>query len=227
MSMHMKSTAVLIALLCMIPVRAMALDKLITVTGEATAVAVPDLVIIRLGVMSPGKTAREANDVNAKNMTAVIAALKEAGAAEADIQTARLSLQPQFEQSKSGPPKLIGFHAGNDVIVKLRDTGKLAGLIDRAVSAGANEISGIDFSVSQQSALLDQARAEAMADARRKAEIYAKAAGAVVGRPVSISESAASPPVARPLAYRAVATPVAPGEISLQATVTVSYELTQ
>jgi uncharacterized protein YggE len=223
----MKATAFLVALIALVPAQASALDKLITVTGEATKSAAPDTVTIRLGVMSQGKTAREASEANAKKMTTVIVAIKDAGANEADIQTARLSLQPQFEQNKNGPAKLVGFHASNDVTVKLHDVGKLAELVDHAVSAGANEISGIDFSVANRSKLLDDARGEAVADARRKAEIYAKAAGVVVGRPMSISESTALPHPPQPMAYRAVATPIAPGEVAMQVTVTVSYELTQ
>jgi uncharacterized protein YggE len=228
--MRIATTAFLVCFACLAPNHpAAALDRLITVTGEATAAAVADVVTIRLGVSTQGKTAREASEANAKAMTSVIAAIKAAGAAERDIQTARLSLQPQFEQNKTGPPRLTGFHASNDVSVKLREIGKLGELIDRAVSAGANEMSGIDFSVSDQSKRLDEARAEAVADARRKAEIYAKAAGVVLGRAVSITESMAVPPP-RPMAeaFRArTTTPVAPGEMAMQVTVSVSYELTQ
>jgi uncharacterized protein YggE len=160
-------------------------------------------------------------------MTTVIAAIKAAGIPERDVQTALLSLQPQFEQNKNGPPHLVGFQSSNDVTVKLRDIGKLADLIDRAVAAGANEISGIEFMLSDRSKQLDEARAQAIADARRKAEIYAKAAGLVAGRAVAITESSASPPPRPAAAFRAVATPVAPGELTLQVTVMVSYELAQ
>lgn len=217
-------------LACVAPLHpAMALDKLITVTGEAMTTAAPDRVTMRLGVASQGKTAREASENNAKTMTAVIAAIKAAGAEERDIQTTRLSLQPVFEQKPNGPPHLTGFRASNDVTVKLDDVGKLAGLIDRAVAAGANEMSGIEFAVSDHSKRLDEARAQAVADARRKAEIYAKAAGVVVGRPVSIAENITTPPP-RPVAassFRAAATPVVAGELALHAAVTVSFELTQ
>jgi uncharacterized protein YggE len=201
-------------------------ERLITVTGEAMTTAVPDMVTIRLGVATQGKTARDASGANAKLMTAVMAAIKAAGAAERDIQTARLALQPQFEQTKNGPPHLTGFHASNDVTVKLRDIGKLADLIDHAVAAGANEMSGIEFSVSDHSKRLDEARTAAIADAHRKAEIYATAAGVKLGRAVAITETSASPPPRPVAAFRAVSTPIAPGELALQASVTVSYELT-
>jgi uncharacterized protein YggE len=227
--MRIITAALFICVTCVSVQPALADDKLITVTGEAMTSVAPDRVTMRLGVATQGKTAREASDSNAKTMTAVIAAIKASGAEERDIQTTRLTLQPVFEQKPNGPPHLTGFRASNDVNVKLDDVGKLAGLIDRAVAAGANEMSGIEFGISDQSKRLDEARAQAITDARRKAEIYAKAAGVVVGRPVSIVENGATPPP-RPMsaaAFRAAPTPVAAGELALQATVTVSFELTQ
>jgi uncharacterized protein YggE len=211
------------------PGSALALEKLITVSGEAMTSAAPDIVTIRLGVATQGDTARKANETNAKVMNAVLAAIKAAGVEERGIQTSRLSLQPQFEQKPNGPPHLTGFRASNDVTVKLNDVGKLSDLIDRAVAAGANEMSGLEFSLSDHAKRLDEARAQAVEDARRKAEIYAKAAGVVVGRPVSITENTVSSPP-RPVAaatFRGAPTPVAPGEVTLHAAVTMSFELTQ
>jgi uncharacterized protein YggE len=226
--MTMRFIRATIVLLCLTPADAAdAPEQLITVSGEAMTTAVPDQVSISLGVATQGKSAREASDANARVMTAVLAAIKAAGVAERDVQTARLSLQPQFEQPKNGPPRLTGFHAGNEVSVKLREVGKLADLIDRAVAAGANEMSGIEFSISDRSKRLDAARADAIADARRKAEIYANAAGVKLGRAVAITENGGTSPPPRPTAaFRAATTPVAPGELALHASVTVSYELT-
>ncbi|MBV9262198.1 MAG: SIMPL domain-containing protein, partial [Pseudolabrys sp.] len=176
---------------------------------------------------SQGKTAREASDANAKEMTAVLAAIKDGGVADRDIQTSRLSLQPQFDPNKQGTARLTGFQATNQVSVRVRNIDNLAGLIDRAVGAGANEMSGIEFVVSDQSKLLDRARADAVADSKRKAEIYANAAGVKLGRAVAISDEDSNPP-ARPMqTLRAGAVPVAAGEQTLRVTVTVSYELAQ
>jgi uncharacterized protein YggE len=202
-------------------------EKLITVSGEGKIAAVPDNAVIRLGVSSQGKTARAASEANAKEMTSVLAAIKEAGVADRDIQTTSLSLQPQYEPQKTGSPHLIGFQANNQVTVRIRDVGSLPNVLDRAISAGANEMSGIEFVVSDQNKLLDKARQEAIADARRKAELYAAAAGMKVGRVMSISEEGAAPPPHPFQAMRAgAAAPVAPGEQTLRAVVTVSYELT-
>ncbi len=203
---------------------ALAAEKLVTVTGQGTIAVAPDSAMIRIGVTSQGKTAKEASDTNAKQMTAVMAAIKNSGIAERDIRTSRLSLQPQYE-NKGGTTHLLGFRVTNQVTVTIHDIGRLPAILDRAIAAGANEMSGIEFVVSGQSKLLDQARDAAIADAHRKAALYAKAAGAKLGRVVAITEQGASAPP-RPLAaMRAGAVPVAPGEQTLRATVTVSYEL--
>src|SRR6476660_9860894 len=203
-----------------------ATEKLVTVTGEATVAVAPDTAIIRIGVTSQDKTAREAGEVNAKQMTAVLAAIKDAGIADRDIQTSRLSLQPQYDPNKSGTARLTGFQATNQVTVRIRDIDKLPTVLDRAIGAGANEMSGIEFVVSEQSKLLDQARDDAITDARRKAELYAKAAGAKLGQVISISEEGTAPQPRAMQAVRAGAVPIAPGEQTLRAIVSVSYELT-
>ena len=205
---------------------AYAADKLLTVTGEATAAVAPDAAVIRIGVSSGAKTAREASDANAKQMTAVMAAIKEAGIADRDVQTSRLSLQPQYDPNKSGTARLLGFQVTNQLTIKIRDIDKMPAILDRAIAAGANEMSGIEFVVSEQSKLLDQARDDAIADGRRKAELYARAAGVKVGQVIAIAEEGSNPPP-RPMvqAMRAGAVPVAPGEQTLRASVTITYAI--
>jgi uncharacterized protein len=209
----------------LLPATVQAAERLVTVTGEATVAIAPDAAVIRIGVGSQEKTAREASDANARQMTAVLAAIKDSGIAERDIQTSRLSLQPQYDPNKSGTARLTGFQATNQVTVKIRDIEKLAAVLDRAIAAGANEMSGIEFVVSEQSKMLDQARDDAIADARRKAELYAKAAGAKLGKVVSISEEGPAPQPRPMQALRAGAVPISPGEQTLRAIVSVSYEL--
>src|SRR5262249_10243859 len=150
------------------------------------------------GVTTQAKTARDASDNNNKAMAAVLAALKGAGIADADIRTSRLSLQPQFSPVRSGAdaPTIIGYHASNTVTVRVRDIAKVADTIDALLAAGANEIGGVNFLVSNASKWLDEARPKAIADARRKAEIYAKAAGVSLGAPLSISEESGVGPIA-------------------------------
>jgi uncharacterized protein YggE len=199
----------------------------ISVTGEAQLSVPPDLAQIDGGVTTEAKTAREASDTNNAAMGKVLLALKGAGIDEKDFQTSRLSLQPQYAPNRSGPNAVVGYQASNRVTVKLRDVTKVASTIDTLVAAGANNIGGINFMVSAASKLLDDAREQAIADARRKAEIYAKAAGVALGSPVSISEEGAPGPMQfrKMAAGMAASAPVAQGEETLQVTVSVSWAI--
>jgi uncharacterized protein YggE len=199
----------------------------ISVTGEATVSVPPDLAQVDAGVTSDAKTAREASDANSAAMGKVLLALKSAGIEQKDYQTSRLSLQPEYAPNRQGPSPVVGYRASNRVTIRVRDVTKIANVIDTLVGAGANDIGGINFMVSQASKLLDDARTQAVADARRKAEIYAKAAGATLGAPLSISEEgAAARPVFRAkIAAEMAAAPVAQGEETLSVTVNVSWAI--
>jgi uncharacterized protein YggE len=187
----------------------------------------PDLATVDGGVSIDARTAREAAEAANSAMTKVLAALKAAGVEDKDVQTSRLSLLPQYASpNRPGPNTLTGYRAGNRVTVKLRDVSKVASVIDTLVGAGANEIGGINFSVASASRLLDEAREKAMADARRKAEIYARAAGVTLGAPLSIAEEGAPGPVPsyrKMTASLGAAAPVAQGEETLSVTVSVSW----
>jgi uncharacterized protein len=199
----------------------------ISVTGEASVSVPPDLAQIDGGVASDGKTAREASDTNNAAMGKVLLALKGAGIEEKDYQTSRLSLQPQYAPNRSGPSAIVGYRASNRVVIRVREVTKVANVIDVLVAAGANEVGGINFMVSQASKLLDDAREQAIADARRKADIYAKAAGVTLGGPLSISEEGSSAPVYRGkmAAPMAAGAQVAQGEETLSVTVSVSWAI--
>jgi uncharacterized protein YggE len=200
----------------------------ISVSGEAQVSVPPDLAQIDAGVSTEAKTAREASEANNAAMGRVLLALKGAGIDEKDYQTSRLSLQPQYAPNRSGPNAVVGYRAANRVTIKLRDVTKVAVTIDILVGAGANELGGISFMVSSASKLLDDAREQAIADARRKAEIYAKAAGVTLGSPVSISEEGAPGPMPfRKMAVgmAAASAPVAQGEETLHVTVNVSWAI--
>jgi uncharacterized protein YggE len=201
---------------------------MISVTGEATVAVAPDQAQIEGGVTSDARTAREASEANNAAMGKVLLALKAANIDEKDIQTSRLSLQPQSAPNRSsGPAVIVGYRASNRVTVRLRDVTKLASTIDLLVGAGANDIGGINFTVSNASKLLDEARGEAIADGRRKAEIYAKAAGVALGAPLSISEEGAPAPIPyrRMAVGMAASAPVAQGEETLHVTVNVSWAI--
>jgi len=201
----------------------------ISVTGEAQISVPPDLAQVEAGVTSDAKTAREASHANNDAMGKMLLALRSAGISEKDYQTSQVSLQPQYaSQNRPGPNVLTGYRATNRVSVKIRDILKVSGVIDGLVAAGANDLGGISFSVSNASKLLDDARGQAIADARRKAEIYAKAAGVTLGAPLSIAEEGGgAPPVMyrRAAAPMAAGVPIAQGEETLRVAVSVTWAI--
>lgn len=224
----MKYSLVIAAMLLAAPALAQTVPPpAVSVTGEATVSVAPDQAQIDGGVTSDARTAREAAEANNAAMGKVLQALKGAGIEEKDFQTSRLSLQPQYAPNRTGPSPVTGYRASNRVTVRIRDVAKVAGVIDVLVGAGANDIGGINFTVSQPSKHLDDAREKAVADARRKAEIYAGAAGVTLGEPLSISEEGAPAPLFRGkmAAPMAAGAPVAQGEETLSVTVSVSWAI--
>ena len=203
----------------------------ISVTGSGTASARPDTAEITTGVITQAPTAAAALARNSAAMDKVLKAVKALGIAEKDMQTTSVNVMPQRRQGRqeAQPPDIIGYEVSNQLRVKVRDLAVLGRLLDELVGQGANNLGGIRFSVAEPTALLDQARAKAVADARRKAEVYATAAGVKVGRVLSIQESGAAVPrfegfqAMRTMAASAV--PVAPGEQEFEASVSITYAI--
>jgi uncharacterized protein len=203
---------------------------LLEIVGEGHAARVPDLATIRAGVVTQAVSAAAALQQISVRMSAVLAALKKAGIADRDIQTASISLSPQYRYAENKPPVVTGYQASNQVTVRFRDLARTGAVLDTLVAQGANSIDGPNLSIDKPDAALDEARIEAVAKARARAETYAKAAGLRVDRILSISESGAAPePVlvasfARAKADSAPA-PIAVGEQDLNVTVTVRFLL--
>jgi hypothetical protein len=203
-------------------------DRYVSVVGEGTANVVPDLAIVGAGVTTQDQTARAASDANTAAMTKVQAALKAGGISEHDIQTERFSIRPVRDTRQDGDNRIVGFEASNQITVKVRALAQIASVLDRMIAAGANDMSGIQFVVSERSILLDKARVAAVADARRKAEVLTRAAGVRLGRASVIVEDGASPVPLQPMALRqATAAPIAVGEQTLRVHVSVTFELLQ
>jgi uncharacterized protein len=199
----------------------------IVVTGEGSVSVAPNYAQIRSGVTIRTKTVKEGVEVNSKVMVAIIAALKGAGIAERDIQTARFSIQPVYApQEPRTEPKLSGYSISNQVNVTIREIGKVGDVLDRIVAAGATDIGNVAFLVSDASKALDQAREAAIADARRKAEVYAKAAGVQLGRAEWITEDTGNgPPMPMMARAQAAPVPIASGEDTLRVQVTVGFDI--
>lgn len=199
----------------------------IVVTGEATISVEPDIAQLNAGVVTEAKTAREAAEQNSRAMTAVRAAIRALGIADNDIRTSRYAVMPVYEPNKPVRERLTGFRATNSMLIKVRNPDTLGDVIDKLVAAGANQMGGIDFIVNEPSKRLDEARKQAVADARQKAELYAAAAGVTLGRPINITEQSAGMERGPVMMARAAApeTPIAPGERSLRVSVSMTFEL--
>lgn len=199
----------------------------VNATGRTSRV--PDIATIRAGVVTQGTTAAQAMADNAQRMANVLAALKAQGIEPRDIQTANVSLQPQYRDQNDQVAVIVGYRASNSVSVRFRDVSKAGAILDTLVKLGANQINGPSLSLDKPDAALDEARVDAVRRARAKAELYAKASGLTVVRMLTIGESgesAGAPPVMYYARSAAVAdTQIASGETDVTATVTVRFLL--
>lgn len=205
-------------------------------SGEGLVSARPDLAIVRSGVVSEGKTAREALDANTQAMAKLVASIKSAGIEDRDIATSNFSVQPRYIHSErrngtQEPPRIDGYEVRNTVTVRVRDLGKLGGVLDTAVSEGANQIEGLSFDISEKAGLLAEARKKALADARAKAELYAEAAGVKLGRLRELSEQQFGGPPRPMMRMEAMAAapqadvPIEAGEQDIRVNISTVWEI--
>lgn len=204
--------------------------RVITMSGHGEARAVPDTAMLSAGVSAQAPTAAAALAANTTRMQAVLAALKKQGVPDKDVQTSNFSISPQYANTANGQaPHVTSYQANNQVDVRLEDVSKLGVTLDALVTAGANQMNGVSFSIRNDTALLGQARVAAVAEARAKAETFAKAAGVSLGSILSIGEAGNEGPrpmyAAAPMMLRDKAVPVALGEQSVNADITIVWEI--
>lgn len=212
---------------------------LLSLTAQGKSTRTPDLAVFNAGVVTQGTTASEALAANSAAMNRVIATLRKAGIADKDIQTSQISLNPVYSQPEYGPngvprqePRITGYQAVNNVTIRSRNVAGFGKVLDALVASGANQVNGPSFQMAEPAAAMDEARLDAMKNARARAELYARAAGLRVVRIVSISESGGfAPPqpiYARAMKAEMVAaapTPIAVGEVEAEVAVSVQFEL--
>jgi uncharacterized protein YggE len=196
--------------------------RTISVTGTGSVTTVPNRAAFSFGVTTQGRTATAALGENAAEMRKVIAALKDAGIAPADIQTQSVSLSPRYSNDGES---ILGYTASNSVSATAKDINRAGAIVDAAVAAGANQVSGPSLTRSDSSALYRQALRAAVVDARTKAAALAAAGHVRLGRVRSVVESSPAPqPLAAETRAQAPATtPIVPGTQQIQATVTVTF----
>lgn len=203
----------------------------ITVTGEGRVASEPDMASISLGVVSEAETASAAMEETSDRANAIITALAEQGIEERDMQTSDLSLSPIWAEDRTQQDRItreiVGFSASTDLRVRVRDLDTLGTVMDAVLQVGANNFRGLSFGLQDPEPVADEARREAVADARRKAELLAEAAGVTLGGITSIREGGSNnyePPMMEAAMMRDSG-PVARGEVNTTAQVTIVWEL--
>jgi uncharacterized protein YggE len=205
-------------------------DRTITVKGDGKIKVKPDTATLNLGVQATARTATEALTQANTSAAALIAALKAGGVGSDDIATSGLSIYPQYGQAGVA---VAGYQASNNVTVIVRDISNTGPLIDAAASSAGDHITvgGVSFFVDDVEAVMGAARAEAINNARKRAQEYAAAAGVTVGAVQQISElsnAGPQPIFARAAKFSAMAdapTPIEAGMQDLSVSVTVVFEL--
>lgn len=202
----------------------------ITVQGQGQSSAIPDTVYITVGVDTRDMQADRALQLNSASMTKLFDNLKLHQIPEKNVQTVNFNISPEYSNNRRDQrtPEIIGYRVSNQVRVKVAKIEVLGIVLDVLVRDGANSVYGIQFDVDDPQAAEDEARKAAVADARRRAEVLAQAAGARVGKPLQISEmpvGGGPSPVMRSMAMAAEAVPIARGEQQISANVTVVFEL--
>ena len=218
-----------LALFSALAAPALAADpRTISMTGHGEIRSLPDMAQVTAGVTTTAPTAAQALATNSARMKSVFAALEKLGVAQKNIQTSNFFVSPQYTNGDNNAPRrLTAYQVNNDVTARIEDVGKLGSALDALVAAGANQINGVSFSIQNDAPFLEKARAQAIADARARAETYAKAAGVTLGPILSISEGGGEAPP-RPMyrmAAMAAETQIAAGEQSVTANVSVIWEI--
>ena len=205
--------------------------NVIVTNGEGMITAAPDRAYVSISAESRAKLPKAAQTQNAQAMTAVQERLKAAGISGDAVRTITLDLQPEFDYN-DGKQTLRGYVARNTIEVRVDEIGKVGEVVDAAVASGATSVSNIRFDLKDRQSVQQKALAEAVTDARAKADALAKAAGVTINRIMRIedqSEQYAPPP--RPMAqYRmaaaeAASTPVAPGQLEIRARIVLTVRV--
>ena len=211
----------------------MKMVRSISLSGHGEVLASPDLAIVSMGVMSSAASAREALDANTKSMNDLMAVLKAANIAAKDIATSNFNVAPRYDygQNNGQPPKITGYDVTNTVSVTLRKLDAIGELLDKAVSSGSNQINGIVFSVANPQRAMDEARKEAVKDAKRKADLYAAATSVSLGNIILLNEGGVYQPQqpvmmqSKAMASDAGNVPIAQGEQVIAVDVNITWEI--
>ncbi|MDQ4078993.1 MAG: SIMPL domain-containing protein, partial [Chloroflexota bacterium] len=204
--------------------------RTVSVSGTGEVSAAPDQATIQIGVRTEAETAEQALAENNERMSALVDTLRAAGIQSRDIQTTNFAIWPQYRHRDNEAPDITGYEVSNTVSITVRNLDTFGETLDAAIRAGGNQVNNIQFDFSDPAALMDQARQNAMADARHRASQLAQLAEVQLGPVVTISESGTTPPPVIMREMPAVeadvaAVPIERGESTISINLQVTYEL--
>lgn len=202
----------------------------IVTSGTGRIAVEPDTADLRLGISISEASVAAARAAGAAAMTAILAAVTEAGVDRRDVRTTTVSVQPRYEYRDGKPPRLAGYDLANLVLVTVRDLGRLGAVIDGALTAGATSLDGLTLRVEDPAEAERAARTAAVAEARGRADVLAEAAGVRISGVGEIVEGGGPPTWPQPKAARAMlasdaATPIETGTTEIAVTVTVTFRI--
>jgi len=199
--------------------------NVIKVTGTGRVYASPDIAVLTIGVETRSEDAQNAQQRNAEKMNNVIEALKNDGISEDNVKTISYRLEPVIRY-EDGINIIIGYVAENTMQVKLGDISDAGRVIDLAVAAGANEISLIEFSLSEDrmESYREQAMDVAVQNANLRAETISKSMGVQLIGPLEVNLIPSYEPITRIYEPQAAVTPITPGDLEILSTVEVTYQ---
>lgn len=205
-----------------------------TIEGEGKVSAVPTLAQLSFGLMTEGTDVAKLQQENTQKVNTMVAAVKQLGVADKDIQTSQYSIQPRYDY-RDGTTRLVGYTVSQQVNVKMRDLSKIGEAFTRIAQMGGNQVQGPTFTIDEPSALKQDARIKALEDARKKAEALSDVLGVKIGRVVTFSESGNTNGPVMPM-YRemaatadamggAAAPAIEAGSLDVHANVSVTFEV--
>ena len=213
-------------------------ERSITVQGQGTVSTKPDLVTLSLGVQTTGETAMEALLLNSEQMNGVIAAIQDAGIEQESIQTSGINLYPVYEDRSLVQPgeqrQIVGYRASNDVSVRVHDIDKAGSVLDLAIEAGANQVGGVRFGLSDTDTIVTDALIAAVQNAQAKAQTIADTLGVQLGAALVVNEEWIERPEARGFTFAqesaafdsgGFSSPVQGGAVSVTAHIRVTFAI--
>ncbi len=205
----------------------------ITVNGDATIFAEPDLAQIDIGVVTQARNAPEASKENAERLTRVMTEVKKSLGKGDEVKTSGYSLTPNYRYPQGGKPEIVGYTASNTLRIKMTNLVQVGRLIDGAMQAGANNVNRLVFTLKDEQGAQLEALRNATAKAKSKAEAIAASLGLKIVRIASINEGerTVQPIFRQAMAARAEAapapTPVEPGTVEVRSSLSMTVEVSE